>query len=274
MTRSEQIEAAARALLLQVERHVEKFGEADFETGDMHRALGQHKGVCETCRGTERVLTSAHSDAPCPDCCREDFMRCALEAMAHWPAIEVSYPDARPADAEPVPTVWISDTATYSLHEGGARAMGTWSSVKYRDFITPLYASPPAPDRTQGAEYMDSERVGESDLLGGCLKGFRLLRKMLATAKMPAGVVVTEAWIVEIESAIRQGYVVTQADALAALKELVACKDLDARISWNMDKPMIPGEPTNGDMINSLCRRKPLAWAEARRVIAATGEKG
>jgi hypothetical protein len=102
---------------------------------------------------------------------------------------------------------------------------------------------------------VDSERVGESDLLGGCLKGFRLLRKMLATAKMPAGVVVTEAWIVEIESAIRQGYVVTQADALAALRELIVALEV-FRIDVGMGKRVYD------------------AMAEARRVIAATGEKG
>ncbi len=108
--------------------------------------------------------------------------------------------------------------------------------------------------RPADAEPVDSERVGESDLLGGCLKGFRLLQKMLATAKMPAGVVVTEAWIVEIESAIRQGYVVTQADALAALKELVGNVRLQEVIRF--------GAKTDAEHVE-LQR----VFAEARRVI-------
>jgi hypothetical protein len=133
--------------------------------------------------------------------------------------------DARPADAEPVPTVWISDTATYSLHEGGARAMGTWSSDKYRDFTTPLYASPPSPDRTQGA----------AD-----------------------------------ESA---AHVAAQADALAALKELVACKDLKDEVDA---RPLAQNREELARDTRSFRdykRRMPLAWTEARRVIAATGEK-
>jgi hypothetical protein len=63
-----------------------------------------------------------------------------------------------------------------------------------------------------------------------------------------------------------------KADALAALAELVACKDLKDEMD-----AMFKGSKDFGGidkLEREYKRRQPLAWAEARRVIAATSSEG
>jgi hypothetical protein len=64
-----------------------------------------------------------------------------------------------------------------------------------------------------------------------------------------------------------------KADALAALAELVACKDLKDEVDA---RPLAQNREELARDTRSFRdykRRMPLAWTEARRVIAATGEK-
>jgi hypothetical protein len=165
---------------------------------------------------------------------------------------QIEAADARPADAEPVAwRVWsrhLQDWVMYTSSAAEAKTMG--------GVVEPLYASPPAPDRTQGAAdklaahvVFAARRVGLINDDTESFSGPQLLMIIDALADGPA-------------------HVAAQADALAALKELVACKDM-------LDTPGPVIETFNQFKAKhiDLGDRITAAWTEARRVIAATGEK-
>jgi hypothetical protein len=92
--------------------------------------------------------------------------------------------------------------------------------------------------------------------------------------EMPAGTVISDPawWAPRI---LRAAHVAAQADALAALAELVACKDLKGRAAELAKTAYAQQDYKSAwDEVFRLEKeynhRQPLAWAEARRVIAAT----